>query len=323
MPDPSVEVVVGALVIIALIAIVVRFLPRDAAGEPVLPRIIDDSIGLWMLRRMTGRRLGARPWPDDDWDEEAAAGRVDPAPVQPTRSVVSRYRPPARPVAELAARQAARRRSAERAARAIVWRRRLSALAALAAALLIVGVVLAVAVTPHGLQGDVRAATATPGIGAAGFGLRVGGAPDGSSPSTSQKPASTATGAGASVTPTARATPRPTPIARPTPRPTPKPTPKPTPRPTLKPTPTPTPTPPPVHAVISCTTLALVASCDGSASTGAVTYTFDFGDTSPAVSGPSPTADHPYLSAATYTVTLTVEDGGGQTDTATASVTVS
>ena len=53
-----------------------------------------------------------------------------------------------------------------------------------------------------------------------------------------------------------------------------------------------------------------------------MTYTFDFGDGSPAVSGSSPSADHTYLKADTYTVTLTVEDGGGHTDSATASVAV-
>jgi len=47
-----------------------------------------------------------------------------------------------------------------------------------------------------------------------------------------------------------------------------------------------------------------------------VIYTFDFGDGSPAVSGSSPTADHTYPAAGTYTVTLTVEDGSGHTDSA-------
>lgn len=49
------EFVVGALAVLGLVAIVARFSPRDASGELQLPRIIDDSIGMWALRRLTGR----------------------------------------------------------------------------------------------------------------------------------------------------------------------------------------------------------------------------------------------------------------------------
>jgi len=57
--------------------------------------------------------------------------------------------------------------------------------------------------------------------------------------------------------------------------------------------------------------VTLLATCDASASTGATTYQFDFGDGSPVVSGPSPLALHTYLSAGTFKVTLTVSDGQG------------
>ena len=56
--------------------------------------------------------------------------------------------------------------------------------------------------------------------------------------------------------------------------------------------------------------------------TGATGYRFDFGDGTPAVSGPSPLALHPYQAAGTYTVTLTVTDGQGHSATDTASLKV-
>ncbi len=36
---------------------------RDEAGRAQLPRVIDDSIGMWALRRLAGRNLG--DWTDD------------------------------------------------------------------------------------------------------------------------------------------------------------------------------------------------------------------------------------------------------------------
>jgi PKD repeat protein len=66
----------------------------------------------------------------------------------------------------------------------------------------------------------------------------------------------------------------------------------------------------------------LLARCDGSSSTGAATYRFDFGDGTPAVSGPSPLALHTYLAAGSYTVTLTVSDGHGHSATDTTTVPV-
>jgi hypothetical protein len=60
-----VEILVGALVVLGFLAILVRFIGRDASGEIRLPRVVDDSIGMWTLRRITGRRLGAREWGDE------------------------------------------------------------------------------------------------------------------------------------------------------------------------------------------------------------------------------------------------------------------
>ncbi len=57
------ELVVGVLVVPALIAVVARFVVFGA-GEPVrLPRIVDDSIGMYVLRGITGRPLGRSPDP--------------------------------------------------------------------------------------------------------------------------------------------------------------------------------------------------------------------------------------------------------------------
>jgi hypothetical protein len=57
------ELVVGVLVVPALVVVVARFVVFGA-GEPVrLPRIVDDSIGMYVLRGITGRPLGRSPEP--------------------------------------------------------------------------------------------------------------------------------------------------------------------------------------------------------------------------------------------------------------------
>jgi hypothetical protein len=63
-----VELLVGALVVLGFVAILTRFIARDASGEVRLPRVVDDSIGMWVLRRATGRSFGQRP-ADDEVDE--------------------------------------------------------------------------------------------------------------------------------------------------------------------------------------------------------------------------------------------------------------
>ena len=49
------ELVVATLALLGIGASVVRFLPRDDAGRIVLPSVVDQSIGMWLLRRLTGR----------------------------------------------------------------------------------------------------------------------------------------------------------------------------------------------------------------------------------------------------------------------------
>lgn len=57
------ELVVGVLVVPALVVVVARFVVFGA-GEPVrLPRIVDDSIGMYVLRGISGRPLGRSPEP--------------------------------------------------------------------------------------------------------------------------------------------------------------------------------------------------------------------------------------------------------------------
>jgi hypothetical protein len=79
-----VEILVGALVVLGFLAILARFVTRDASGEIRLPRVVDDSIGMWTLRRITGRRLGERAW-DDELDGEL---QLDPNASEPTRAAL-------------------------------------------------------------------------------------------------------------------------------------------------------------------------------------------------------------------------------------------
>ena len=53
------EIVVIAFVLLGFGAIAARFFGGDTRGERRLPQIVDDSIGMWALRRVTTRVLGA------------------------------------------------------------------------------------------------------------------------------------------------------------------------------------------------------------------------------------------------------------------------
>ena len=122
--------------------------------------------------------------------------------------------------------------------------------------------------------------------------------------------------------PTARPTPRPTlrtvptDTPRPTPPPTPAATPKPTPKPTPSPTPTPTPAAPVAHITASatCTAAGGTISFDGSGSTGADSYSWDFDDGGASTSA---NPDHQFVDERTYTVILTVTGPGGTDPTST------
>ena len=82
------ELLVAVLIVVALVAIAIRFGLRGPAGSVRLPRIVDDSIGMWVLRRVSGRPLLGRP----------AGARPDPfARFRRPSTVLATRVPPPRP----------------------------------------------------------------------------------------------------------------------------------------------------------------------------------------------------------------------------------
>jgi hypothetical protein len=268
------ELIVAAFVVVAFVAIAARFMPRDESGRRQLPRVIDESVGMYTLRRSLGRSTEATT--DRVAAEAEAAARVSedeiayrigvpgaPEPTLPTRFVVSKAAPQAHriaPVVPIATRPVAGSRPQARRSGALPLQRRL---AGLVTVLIMFFVAFAALSLPRGPEGQVLSATGTPGgpgspaagdLGggpsaaqSAGLSEPVGPSGAESSPATASAPttpdAVVATQA-AGATP--RATPRRTPPPpRQTPRPTSRPTPAPTPTPAATPEPTPGPTPEP------------------------------------------------------------------------------
>ncbi len=62
------ELVVGVLAVPALLVVVARFVVFGGAEPVRLPRIVDDSIGMYVLRGITGRPLGRSPDPSPPAD---------------------------------------------------------------------------------------------------------------------------------------------------------------------------------------------------------------------------------------------------------------
>jgi hypothetical protein len=100
----SLQLLIIPFVVIAFVAIVWRFLPRAEDGSIRLPRVIDDSVGMWVIRSALGRETDA-PDPDDVIPEPAAdeiAYRIGvpgaPPPTVPTPAVVSGAASRAEPV---------------------------------------------------------------------------------------------------------------------------------------------------------------------------------------------------------------------------------
>jgi hypothetical protein len=272
------EWIVGTLVVLGFIAIIVRFVPRDEAGGIRLPTIVDNSIGMWALRQLTGRPLWERA------DDIGAGGagqaavaaparaasvsigfgdlhRARPVPLPPTQFMATRSRLEALGIRRAGDAQPAGPGTSHFVATPIVSssvRRPPQAhpvgpdaaqrrLAALLAILIVAALAIVVAVVPRGtsgLSGDVLGETGGPNGSVAG------------QPSESDavvlplEPLSSASSSPAPTTaPTAARTPPPTPAPTAAPRVTPRPTPRPTATPTLKPKPpaaTPAPTSPPV-----------------------------------------------------------------------------
>jgi hypothetical protein len=346
-----VELIVGVLVVLGFLAVVTRFITRDASGEIRLPRIVDDSIGMWALRRVTGRRLWERAWddeiPDDlPTDSNASAatrpalgaiaaanaanpsvGTIRAAPFA-SRRVSSTIGVSPTPVHDLRRRQLAHARKTGRptpvvpvvvrAGRRRDQARRKGVLgwAPRFAAMGSAAAVLAAAIIALSVVVLPR--------GPQGEVLDSTGRPR-LTPQSSQIAVVASSSASPSVklpTPTKKPTATPRPTARPTPRATVAPTPVPTPRPTPKP-PKPTPTLPPLPvASINCSVPSgSMTTCDGSGSARAVTYSFDFGDGT-VLTGPASSRDHTYGSAGDYIVVLTVTDSHGRTDSDSTTVSV-
>jgi hypothetical protein len=271
------ELIVLAFVLVAFVAIAARFMPRDAAGGRRLPRIVDESVGMYVVRRALGRSTEsaserAKTGPAELVSEDEIAYRIGvpgaPEPTVPTRFVVAKAPPQAHkipPVVPVTIRPVVGGRPQARRGGAVPLQRRVAALGTLAAVLL---VALAALSLPRAPQEAVLSATGTPNVPGTPAPSEFSGLPTASPTSSATasvlptgSPASTETpsplptpAAGATTSPGALPTPRPTPRPTPTPTPrppvtqppsTPKPTPAPTPTPTLAPTPTPTPEPTP------------------------------------------------------------------------------
>jgi hypothetical protein len=278
------EWIVGTLVVLGFIAIIVRFMPRDEAGGIRLPTIVDNSIGMWALRRLTGRPL----WERVDEIGTSGAGQAAlavparaasasigfgdfhparPVPLPPTQFMATRSRlealgirgagdaqPPGPATSHFVATpivsSSARRPPQAHPVGPVAAQRRLAALLAI---LIVAVLAIVVAVVPRGtsgLSGDVLGETGRPNGSVAGqpseSGAGVLPLEPLSSASSSPAPADAGqSSANPPPAPTAARTPAPTA----TPRVTPRPTPRPTATPTLKPKPpaaTPSPTSPPV-----------------------------------------------------------------------------
>ena len=238
--------------------------------------------------------------------------RSTPVATRPARLVVAGTVTPVEPVTSLGSTT----RQPERTDRRRLWRDTAAALIGVAAILL-----LAVYIVPRDQRGEVLGETATPFESATVVESSAAPSLESSLPVASADPGSgpeqvlptDLVANPVTPKPTHRPTPKPTarPVihAAPTPAPTPRPTPKPTPRPTAKPTPKPTPTPTLPVAFLSCSVNALIVTCNGSGSTDATSYAWDFGDghvDTGVVPGP-----HAYDQGGGYTITLTVTNANG------------
>jgi hypothetical protein len=266
------ELVVVGFAIAAFVAIGLRFAPQDEAGHRHLPKVVDESVGMFTIRQALRRptltaadRAAVKAEAEAKAEADAIAYRIGvpgaPKPTVPTRFVVSKAPPQAHqipPVVPVATRPVAGARPMARKSGALPLQRRI---AGVFTVLVVVLAAFAAQSLPRG-QGGVLSATGTPGASAAS--IRPGGSdvPSDAGAGASQagfatdapvvpiEPSPGVSGsasAGAAsprtATPTPAATPRRTP--RPTPRPTPHATPKATPSPTPAATPQPTPEPTP------------------------------------------------------------------------------
>jgi hypothetical protein len=327
-----VELIILAFVVLAFVAIGARFLPRDERGAIHLPAVVDDSIGMWAIRELLGRNAPAAGPPDEFAvpSEDEVAYRIGvpgaPRPTLPTRLIVSGARPQAhplpvrtRPVATPVVAGPPHRRRSQARPNALVAQRRAAGAVAF---VLVVVAILAVATLPGRPQGEVLGATGTPGgftssevavgetLGPTDL-TRSSDAPSANTPLAFPSAALPST-VPASVTRTGPPTPvstvAPTRTQPATPRPTASP--KPTPTATAAPTPTPAQLP---KAKIdtsdpTCGPSPLWVDFDGSASTNADTYLWNFGDGRTSTLADPPAIDF----TSTTTVSLDVANTSGR-----------
>ena len=329
---------VALLAALVAAGIAVILAPQTGAFG-ALRRIVDRSIGMWLIRRAGGRSghgrtgdassssassrhaapRGAAAPPNTPRVEEFAY-RIgmpgSPAPTRPDRLIVTGDPGPSvEPVSGTS--------------RRLLWRDSAALLFAVSAVVL-----LAVALLPGRPDGAVLNATddgrfpaivslsSSPGSSDTAAGSfepttsptgSPAGAPSASadpSPSGTTTPLASAPAAVPSpgVSVTAAPTPASSPVP-PSPAATPRPTTSPTPRPT--PAPTPASTPPPPIAIISCDVSGFAVSCTSAGSQNGVSFSWSF-EAGPTKTGVA--ASHTYELAGDYVVTLTVTNAIGQSD---------
>src|SRR4051794_3612850 len=175
------ELVVVSFSVVAFGAIIFRFLPQDETGARHLPQVIDESVGMYTIRRTlrlstdaASDREAARADAEAKAEQAAIAYRIGvpgaPAPTLPSRLVVSRSTPQAHqipPVSPIATRAIVRARPQARKSGALPLQRRLAGLATVLVVLL---VAFAAQSLPRGPEGQVLSATGTPGFSVGGSG---------------------------------------------------------------------------------------------------------------------------------------------------------
>jgi len=369
MPLAIVLVLLG-LAALAVVAVrVSRAHRRGSPARTALPgerqlawlgALIDDSVGMWAVRRLLGR---SDDDPADPADEPPAPERPEWTPLD-RRAVLLGDRPwvdaPARQrgIADpMATSQAASRRMTRvgligetgdtgRAGHASARdglpharpradpRGRLGRDAALVLLVMSVAAIVVLTIQPAGFLGGVASATGSP---EGSLPLVDIGAVDEPSRSPTAEPAhKSAPAPSPAPTPTLMATPTPTPrpTQRPTPGHTPRVTPTPTRAPTPRPTATPTPTPAaPVARITSVRDLPCTTSegserwtFTGATSLHAVSYSWTFIGGSHSIAGSTEvvvTRDFPGSAAGTvYTIMLTVKNSSGASENASMEITV-
>jgi hypothetical protein len=353
MPLAIVMVLLG-LIALAIVAVrVSRARRRGGSAWTALPgerqlawlgALIDDSVGMWAVRRLLGRSDAD---PADPADEPFAPEGPEWTPLDrlavllgdrppPTRVELHRERGATGRTGHIAGHSAARDRLPHARPRPDP-RGRLGRDAALVLVVLSLGGIIVLTVQPAGFLGGVASATGSP---EASLPLVNIGAIDEPSHSPIAQPARTAAPA-QSPTPGPRrvVTPTPTPATtqRPTPGPTPRVTPAPTPTraPTPGPTATPTATPAaPIARITSvrdlpCTTQGGSErwTFTGATSLRAVSYSWTFIGGSQRIAGSTEavvTRDFPGSTAGTvYTIILSVKSSSGASDNASTEITVS